>query len=316
MPPLPHPPLGVRLVYGLRGQPDFAALEDEELAELGRAQNEVVSSPAARLITGFPALTSRSEWASVTTDGRAVPVRVHRPRRATPEPLPLVLHVHGGGYSGTAVQCDWLTSHLAARLPAVVASVEHRLLGPGTTMSTAVEDVSRALEQIISSPSTWGVDVDRIALVGESAGGTMTALVAERSARLRAQVLINPCLDLTSTALDHPSMTEHACTPTISAAEVERFCRLAAPAGTDARTVSPLATAGTATLPSTLLVVPALDPLADQARTYAARVRRTQTPVRLLEIERAGHAFLSMPHLVPSAYRARRAIRSFLHAAL
>src|SRR5699024_11880810 len=143
-----------------------------------------------------------------------------------------------------------------------VAARELCLLGPGTNMSTTADVVARSLDQIISSPSTWGVYVDRIALVGESAGCTMTALVAERSARLRAQVLINPCLDLTSTALDHPSMTEPACTPTISAAEVEPVCRLAAPAGSDARAVSPIATEGTATLPNTLLVVPALDPLA------------------------------------------------------
>ncbi|WP_022919071.1 alpha/beta hydrolase fold domain-containing protein [Ruania albidiflava] len=311
-----HPPLGVRLVYGLRPQPDFAALSDEELAELGRAQNEVVTSPAARLITGCPALGSRVTWTTVALTDRQIPVRVHRPRRSGTGPLPLVLHVHGGGYSGTAVQCDWLTSHLAARLPAVVVSVEHRLLGPGVSMAAAADDVLSTLVQVRQHASTWGVDPDRVALVGESAGGTMTALAAERSPWLRAQVLVNPCLDLTAAALDYPSMTEHAHTPTISAAEVQRFCRLAAPAGTDARAVSPLTRAETATLPSTLLVVPALDPLADQARTYAARVRPTQTPVRLLEIERAGHAFLSMPHLVPSAYRARRAICSFLHAAL
>ncbi|MFE9803208.1 alpha/beta hydrolase fold domain-containing protein [Streptomyces goshikiensis] len=48
--------------------------------------------------------------------------------------LPLVLHVHGGGFVGTAVQSDWINSHLAARLPALVVSVEHRLLAPDTPL--------------------------------------------------------------------------------------------------------------------------------------------------------------------------------------
>ena len=250
--------------------------------------------------------------------GRAVPVLVHRPRRTSPGPLPLVLHVHGGGFTGTALQCDWLTSHLAARLPAVVASVEHRLLGPGTPMSAAVADVSGVLDQITADAAGWGVDPDQVALVGESAGGTMTALVAQQAHRRPplAQVLVNPCLDLTDSALTYPSMTAHARTPTVSADEVERFCRLAAPPGTDARAVSPMHTLTGDRHPPTLLVIPALDPLADQARTYAHRLRQTGTPVDLTEYPRAGHAFLSMPHLVPSARPARSAVRAFLTGAL
>lgn len=42
--------------------------------------------------------------------------------------LPLVVHVHGGSFVGTAAQCDWTNSHLAVHLPALVVSVEHRLL--------------------------------------------------------------------------------------------------------------------------------------------------------------------------------------------
>jgi acetyl esterase/lipase len=60
---------------------------------------------------------------------RQLQVRVYRPspRQDNPASLLLVLHVHGGGFMGSAVQSDWLNSHVAARLPAVVVSVEHRV---------------------------------------------------------------------------------------------------------------------------------------------------------------------------------------------
>ena len=56
----------------------------------------------------------------------------------------------------------------------------------------------------------------------------------ESGLTLRAQVLVNPCVDLTSTALDYPSMTEHAHSPTLTVTQMELFRRLAVPDGTDA----------------------------------------------------------------------------------
>jgi acetyl esterase len=54
-------------------------------------------------------------------------LRVHRPKNADRR-LPLIVSFHGGGFiAGTAAQNDWLNSHLAARCPAVVVSVEYRL---------------------------------------------------------------------------------------------------------------------------------------------------------------------------------------------
>jgi acetyl esterase len=58
--------------------------------------------------------------------------------------------------------------------------------------------------------------------------------------------------------------------------------------------------------------VPTLDPVADHGRAYAERLREAGTPVLLTEHPRAGHAFLSMPGLVPAARTARREILAFL----
>ncbi|PRX48745.1 acetyl esterase [Prauserella shujinwangii] len=314
-----RPPWGVRLVYGLRKEPDMLAMPDDELMAARDAQNRMVASGRARIITGFPDRRATIDWQRVGLPDRELAVRVYRPvsgRRRPQARLPLVLHVHGGGFVGTAVQCDWLNSHLAGRLPAVVVSVEHRLVSPGIPFSAAVDDGWDVLRHVVRHAARWGVDPARAVVVGESAGAAVTALAAIRARdaglALRAQVLVNPCADLTSTALDYPSMTAYATSPTLTVTRLERFRRMAVPEGADPRAVSPLHADDLSGLAPALVVVPALDPVADHGRAYADRLREAGTPVHLAEYPRAGHAFLSMPRLVPAARPARRAILSFL----
>ncbi|WP_156037391.1 alpha/beta hydrolase fold domain-containing protein, partial [Glycomyces tenuis] len=200
-------------------------------------------------------------------------------------------------------------SHVAARLPAVVVSVEHRLVSFDVPMSAAVDDGWDVLRHIVKHAGEWGVDPARAAVFGESAGALIAALAAIRARDaalpLRAQVLVNPCVDLTSTALDYASVSEHADSPTLTAERLELFRRLAVPEGADAGAVSPLYAEDLSGLPPALVVVPVLDPIADHGRVYAERLNEAGTPARLSEHPRAGHAFISMPGLVPQARAAR-----------
>lgn len=62
--------------------------------------------------------------------------------------------------------------------------------------------------------------------------------------------------------------------------------------------------------------MPTLDPVADHGRAYAERLRAAGTPVELSEHPGAGHAFLSMPGMVPRAKAARSEIAEFLRTHL
>jgi acetyl esterase len=310
-----QPPLGVRLLYSLRGEPDWSTLSMKALIAFREAQNRKLSSPLIRVVTGIPDRGATIKWEQVTLPDRVLRVRVYRPSGPAAI-LPLVLHVHGGGFVGTAVQCDWINSHLAARLPAVVVSVEHRLIDPETPLSAAVDDGWDVLRHVVRDTARWGVDPARVAVFGESTGSMVAALSAIRARgselALRAQVLVNPCVDLTSTALDYPSMTEFASTPSLTLKQMEFFRRLAVPDGTDPRAVSPLYADDLSGLPPALVVVPVLDPVADHGRAYFERLRKAGTPAELIELPKAGHAFLSMPGLVPQAKVARARIAEFL----
>jgi acetyl esterase len=311
-----RPPLGIRLLAPVAGkQPDWSAMTAEELVAHSAAENRKRSSPLMRVITGFPDRGAAIGWQEVALPGRELPVRVHRPTSGGTE-LPLVLHVHGGGFVGTATQSDWVNSHLAARLPAVVVSVEHRLLAPGTPMPAAVDDGWDVLRHVVERAARWGVDPARAAVFGESAGAMIAALTAIRARdsglSLRAQVLVNPCVDLTSTMLDYDSVSRHAHAPVLDVTRMRAFHRLAVPPGVDPRAVSPLHADDLSGLAPALVVVPTVDPVADHGRCYAERLRGAGTPVQLREHPGATHAFLSTPGVVPQARAARVQIAGFL----
>lgn len=304
-------------------EPDWPTMTADELRAYRDAENRFRASGAARAFTGEPDPDATIEWQKVPLPGRELLVRVYRPSPRHEAPaagLPLVLHVHGGGFVGTAVQCDWVNSHLAARLPAVVVSVEHRLIAQDTPLSAAVDDGWDVLQYVVRHAAQRGIDPARTAVFGESCGALISALAAIRSReaglRLRAQVLVNPAVDVTETLFDHASITEHARTPFLGVPQLQLFRRLAVPQGTDARALSPLYADSLSGLAPALVVVPTHDPLADHGRRYAERLLEAGTPARLTEYPGAGHAFLSLPGVDPQAEAARTEILDFLRTAL
>lgn len=307
-------------------EPDWSAMTAQELVAYREAENRFRASSAARAFTGEPDPGAEIQWQNVTLPGRELPVRVYRPFPGREGDgvgrtgLPLVLHVHGGGFVGTAVQSDWVNSHLAAQLPALVVSVEHRLLASDSPLSDAVDDGWDVLQHAVEHASQWGIDPERTAVFGESCGALISALAAirarETGLRLSAQVLVNPAVDVTETMLDHDSATEHARTPTLAVPQLRLFQRLAVPPGTDPRALSPLYADNLDELPPALVVVPTHDPVADHGRRYAERLQAAGTPTRLSEYPGAGHAFLSIPGLAQQAEPARTEILEFLRPAL
>ena len=305
--------------------PDWSAVTAEELIAYRDAENRFRASEAARAVLGDPDPGATIHWQQVALSDRTIPVRVYRPASepdsaASRTALPLVLHVHGGGFVGTAVQCDWANSHLATRLPALVVSVEHRLLAPDTPLAAAVDDAWDVLQHLTENAEEWGIDPTRMAVFGESCGALISALVAIRARdtglSLRAQVLVNPAVDVTGSMFDYPSMAEYADTPTASEPQLRLFHRFAVPHGTNARVLSPLHADDLSALAPALVVVPTHDPLADHGRHYADRLWTAGTTTRLTEYPEAPHAFLTLPGLVEQAQAARAEILQALQDAL
>lgn len=112
---------------------------------------------------------------------------------------PAILSPHGGGMIVGSPQLEQMTTgRLARELGAVVVSPDYRL-APESPYPAALDDCMATLQWMRQNAEDLGIDADRIAVVGRSAGGGLAAAVAQRSHdegfTLRAQGLIYPMLD-------------------------------------------------------------------------------------------------------------------------
>ncbi len=225
-----------------------------------------------------------------------------------------VLDLHGGGMVvGDAAMDDAINVVIAREVGALVVSVDYRL-APEHPYPAALEDGYAALVWLAENAASLGVDASRIAILGDSGGGTLAAAVAlvardRGGPALAMQVLIEPALD---DRLQTDSMLgigrdsvflNHA-----QAADIWRhYLGDQEPTGYAA----PARMSDLADLPPTYLTVNELDPLRDEGLEYARRLLRAGVPTELHCWPGAFHGFT----LVPTAAVTQRA-RSELFGAL
>jgi acetyl esterase len=232
------------------------------------------------------------------TDIGARAVRLYRPATASGRPLPVVVNFHGGGGTlGNLDQSDWLCAQVAARVGALVVSVDYRL-APEHPFPAARDDGYAALTWVAGHAADLGARPDRLAVMGDSAGGGLAAAVCllarEAGPAIDAQVLLYPALDLTFT---RPSVARFAAGPVLTRADMEVF--RAHYLGTEGDATdpacSPLLAPDLAGLPPTLVITAAIDPLHDDGADYARRLAEAGVAVRHTDHARAVHGFLSFP---------------------
>lgn len=252
----------------------------------------------------------------------APPVRVleYRPLD-TVGPLPVVLHIHPGGFViGTPEMMDAANREIAAELDCAVYSVDYRL-APETRYPGAVEDCYAVLAWLRREAETLGLDPERIGVKGESAGGGLAAalalLVRDRGGlALAFQHLHYPMLDdRTGCELAGPHISD-----LVWSAEQNAFGWTAllgeARGGSD---VSPYAAAARAIdltgLPRTFLSLGALDVLAEEGLDFAKRLLRANVPLELHVLPGAFHGF-DMAQDARIGIAAKKASRDALRRAM
>jgi acetyl esterase len=110
---------------------------------------------------------------------------------------PGVVFVHGGGWGGGEPGYHLRHAHDLAARGYVTALVEYRLTAAGHTWPAALDDVLDAVAWLRANAEELGLDPDRLAIAGGSAGGHLAAMASlDRSARLAAAVLWYPAVDL------------------------------------------------------------------------------------------------------------------------
>lgn len=232
-------------------------------------------------------------------------IRIYTPIAAGARMLETLIYFHGGGFvAGDLETHDTLCRGLTARSGCRVISVDYRL-APEHPFPAAIDDSYAALRWIEANATTLGVDSNRIAVGGDSAGGNIAAVVAQlaRGAGnpvVRFQLLIYPVVQWDVAT---PSRQQFAEDPIIPRDVIDMCARNyfgpMVPA-TDFR-AAPLAASDLAGLPPAYVITAGLDPLRDEGTQYAEKLREAGVAVEHVGYDDMIHGFMSMSNALDTA---------------
>ncbi|HIF95086.1 MAG: alpha/beta hydrolase [Myxococcales bacterium] len=252
-----------------------------------------------------------------------IPVRVYTPASSGTTPVgqntepassqtdlrPGLLFFHGGGF----VLCD-LDSHdstcreLANGADCVVVSVDYRL-APESKFPAAPEDCYAATEWVAKNAASLGIDANRIAVSGDSAGGNLAAAVTlmcrdRNGPKLVHQLLIYP---VTDNRFDTASYKSNGVGYFLTEQMMRWFWDhyLESESDGDDALASPLRAPDLGRLPSATVVTAQYDPLRDEGRAYARRLAEAGVATTQTDYPGVFHGFFGMSGQIP---RARQAI--------
>jgi acetyl esterase len=244
--------------------------------------------------------------------GGPIPVRHYR-RSADENLRPILLYLHGGSFAlGSIDTHDNVCRALAAAADCSVLSVGYRL-APEHPYPAGVDDAYAALNWVGANSRSFYGDPGRLAVAGDSAGGTLAAAVClvardRRGPAIRHQVLVYPATD--ATTIERESYRLYGEGYMLDTAQVlwAREQYLPDPQDRFLPYASPLLAPSHAGLPPATMVAAEFDVLRDEGRAYAEALERAGVPVRYECVPGVAHSFFSAQWLLPQARRMIRLI--------
>jgi acetyl esterase len=257
-----------QFIDSLTGAPPIYTLSPAEARSiLVQVQSIPVGKPSAKIEdTAFPVGPTGS-----------VPVRIVRPADAVGV-LPAVIYTHGGGWIlGDRNTHDRLVREIAVGVGATVVFVDYDR-SPEACYPVAIEQAYAATCYTIDHSADLHIDPSRLAVVGDSVGGNMSAALTlmareRRGPKIVFQVLFYP---VTDADFETASYTRFAEGPWLTKRDMQWFwdAYLPDPAARKQPTATPLnASLGElAGLPEALVIVAENDVLRDEGEAYARRL--------------------------------------------
>jgi epsilon-lactone hydrolase len=263
---------------------------------------------AAAEVTPLPA---GSEWVRVAVPGPAGTIAAEWVRCGAVDSSAAVLLLHGGGYvSGNLVTHRELAARLSSYVNAPVFVVDYRR-APEHAFPAAIDDCVAAYQFLLNS----GIDPVRIAVIGDSAGGGLSAalLLRQRAAggpQPRAAVLLSPWLDL---LIESPSGVNKAEADPMIVRDNLLVCAEQYMAGADPR--QPLASpllAELSGLPPLYVNVGDQEVLLDDSLLFAQKAREAGNDVTLTVGRGLWHVYPAWAGRVPEADAELRSVAQFI----
>jgi acetyl esterase len=253
---------------------------------------------------------------SVPTAEYDVPVRLYRPRQHSGK-LPVILYMHGGGWVlGNRDSHDRVTANMALQTGAAVLSVDYRL-SPEHKFPAAFNDCYGVLTWLAASGAALGLDTDRLAVAGDSAGGNLAVAIAlaardRKGPKIVFQGLIYPGLRLQRNAVPE------ADSPGLSAASLNIYARAYLAQSDDVANpyAAPLCAKDFTGLPPAYIAAAWFDAIREDSELYVEKLRAAGVPVAYRCAPGLPHTYLRTIHLCTAAQQELAAVCEALKAAL
>jgi acetyl esterase len=254
--------------------PDAAKLAADLTVLLPRPLHQLGVAGARDLVTNLrppagPEVHSAMDTVIPVRDGAAIEARIYRVNDNSRTPV--MVYIHGGGFTlGSLDGVDALCRTLALEGECAVVSLAYRL-SPEHKFPVPVQDCFDALVWLVQNAAALGLDPDRIAVAGDSAGANLaiaaSSLAAHEGIHPRLMVLAYPP---TEYAVERPSWIENANGPLLTSEDVLWFWSQYLRDGSDR--LNPLAfpslSPDLSVLPPTLVIAAAHDVLRDDGLEF------------------------------------------------
>jgi acetyl esterase/lipase len=258
------------------------------------------------------------------SDGH-ISLRIYSPLGAPARILPGILFFHGGGWvAGSLETHDGLCRRLCNETGCRVIAVDYRL-APLHPFPYGLADAVASLKYVTANARLFGIDPARLGVAGDSAGGTLAAVLC-RIARdsnmgsgggpaIAFQLLLCPILDIHGESAARRELSEGYF---LDRETLARDLELYVPAGielSDLR-LSPLCAEEFANLPPAYIHTAQFDPFGDEGEEYAQRLGGFGVQVAGRTHPGMIHYFYCMPRMIPYAAEALRIIGSEIRYAV
>src|SRR5712691_8391 len=296
----------------------LASLNGPPIQELGVTEARALLERLAA-IGGPPAEVARVEERTFAGPAGDVPVRIYRPTDDA-GPQPVLVWFHGGGWVlGSIEGSDLTCRNLAAQSGVVIVSVGYRL-APEHPYPSGLDDCYAALVWVTATAGDLGVDPDRVAVGGDSAGGNLAAVVA-LAARDRGgpavgfQLLVYP---VTDALMSYPSVRDNGQGYMLTDDSMKWFIELYLGERGDPKDplVSPVYADDLSGVPPALVITAEYDPLRDEGAAYGTRLQQDRVAAKVSRYDGMIHGFFSMGAIVDAGRRATAEAADALRGAL
>lgn len=273
------------------GSPPFEALTPSDARVVAAERRKILQLP--------PESVSEVRDFDLGEPSRPVAVRLYRPVATGDDAvLPCLVYMHGGGWVfGDLESHDALCRRIANQAGCCVISIHYRR-APEHPFPRAVEDCAAVFTAVNREAAALKVDPQRIAVGGDSAGGTLAAVIAlmGRDGAVPPpvqQTLIYPVVDLSQSLSDYGPNTAGM---SITGATMVYFRDHYTPRPADRADwrASPIKATTFAGLPPSLIITCGHDPLAAEGRSYAGLLDNAGVRVTHLHLSDQTHGMITM----------------------